>query len=1063
MTLAIKNGRVEIGSFRGNSLRIDAIDARISLAQPKVSLACSSTLWQWLDLEWSADRKTARGKGNARLIGLRPEKLTALATPNITAGLGAGWTHLEMTFETERMAIKTAAFRAADPGPTIFRGRNHLVTRGLQLNGNLQRTPDHTVIQLEHLHLDFPQFTVAGRITLNHDPHEGENPISLVLEGRDIDAASVRSGALLLAGDMDSVKEVFDIVKGGRVTRISMSTAGEHIEDLAAMDRLRIEGVMQNGKIYVPGVRLDLDQVQGEALIARGLLTGRNLSARCGNTLGRDGRLKLGLTHEADDFHLDIAVHADLAQLPPVLHRLLKNPFVHGELGLIDRVEGRANGRLILGESLDAIETRVAVSDFSLTTAYQRLPQALLLQGRGLFIDADGIRVDTLNGTMGQTRFEGLCARINWKAPFDLSADLMAGEILWDDIWPWFISHESWARRLHNIGMLGGRTAIGHLKLDGPLLQPAKWRLEAGGDFHQMRAQTAFFPTPLHVSSGGFDTAINRSGRTAALRNLRVATPDGSAQISGRLQGDPAGLSNADLTIEGRMGSGFLKWLQELMALPPRLAFKPPLSVNDGHLEWRRGGQTDFSGNVIITDGPTVSADIRYHRGRLFSRLQFEESARPALLQLDLDDDVYSFMFDGRLNLPTANKVFARMRFSEGYVQGHLQGRIPRKNPQNASISGTLAARDLVPPPAMALPLKINRLNLAAAGSRIDLKSADFSWEDNPFQLWGRVEFSDFGILVDMDLTAEDLEWQMIRRLAEHGTAPYAPQAGRKNWRLPTIGTIRLRSKTYAYEGMTWRPFIADLNFAGQSVYAVIHDAALCGIETRGSLTFSPTKFLMSINPSARDQQLDDALYCLLNKKDAISGSYDLKGALRSTDRGRLLSRTLKGRLNFNARKGRIYRFNLLANVFSLINITEIFAGVLPDIGTEGLPYDTMDLLVNIKRGTMTIEEAVIKGPSVEIAAQGDVDLVERQLNLRILVAPLKTVDRIVKLIPLIGDILGGTLLSIPVKVTGDMDDPSITYLNPADVGNGLVDMMKRAFQLPVKIIPWFGGRNGSG
>jgi len=89
----------------------------------------------------------------------------------------------------------------------------------------------------------------------------------------------------------------------------------------------------------------------------------------------------------------------------------------------------------------------------------------------------------------------------------------------------------------------------------------------------------------------------------------------------------------------------------------------------------------------------------------------------------------------------------------------------------------------------------------------------------------------------------------------------------------------------------------------------------------------------------------------------------------------------------------------------------------------------------------------------MEIACEGDIDLLDKELDLTYLLAPLKTVDLVVKKIPLVSDVLDGTLVSIPVKATGPWADPKITALSPSSVGLGLLGIMKRTVQLPFKII----------
>jgi hypothetical protein len=89
----------------------------------------------------------------------------------------------------------------------------------------------------------------------------------------------------------------------------------------------------------------------------------------------------------------------------------------------------------------------------------------------------------------------------------------------------------------------------------------------------------------------------------------------------------------------------------------------------------------------------------------------------------------------------------------------------------------------------------------------------------------------------------------------------------------------------------------------------------------------------------------------------------------------------------------------------------------------------------------------------MQLAGQGEINLTNNKINLTILVAPFKTVDYLISNIPVVGYILKGTLISIPLKVTGDISDPSIFVLPPSAVGEGVLGMLKRTLTLPVKII----------
>ncbi len=96
------------------------------------------------------------------------------------------------------------------------------------------------------------------------------------------------------------------------------------------------------------------------------------------------------------------------------------------------------------------------------------------------------------------------------------------------------------------------------------------------------------------------------------------------------------------------------------------------------------------------------------------------------------------------------------------------------------------------------------------------------------------------------------------------------------------------------------------------------------------------------------------------------------------------------------------------------------------------------------------------------IACEGEIDLVEKKMNLLILVAPFKTVDRIVEILPLIGKVLGGKLISIPFRAKGDLDDPNVFALPPTAVGSGILGILERTLKLPITIIqPVLSGIKG--
>jgi hypothetical protein len=191
----------------------------------------------------------------------------------------------------------------------------------------------------------------------------------------------------------------------------------------------------------------------------------------------------------------------------------------------------------------------------------------------------------------------------------------------------------------------------------------------------------------------------------------------------------------------------------------------------------------------------------------------------------------------------------------------------------------------------------------------------------------------------------------------------------------------------------------------------------------------------------------------LTAKDNLATGTYDLSGEIMAKAKPEGLSHALTGNLTFSAEKGRIYRFGLLAKLLAILNVTEIYRGHVPDLAGEGFAYHSMSASAKLQGGKFTMEECSIDGASMGIACTGDIDLIRKEMDLTILVAPFKTVDRIVDILPLIGNILGGNLISIPFRATGNLEDPYVYPLPPKAVGSGLLGMLERTLKLPLTII----------
>jgi hypothetical protein len=241
--------------------------------------------------------------------------------------------------------------------------------------------------------------------------------------------------------------------------------------------------------------------------------------------------------------------------------------------------------------------------------------------------------------------------------------------------------------------------------------------------------------------------------------------------------------------------------------------------------------------------------------------------------------------------------------------------------------------------------------------------------------------------------------------------------------------------------------------FAHDGINIQVTEANLCAIPTPATIIPSSKGQLLFTKLDARNLDLDPTLACLWDRKGAITGVFDLKGEIMAMLTRQNLTDSLEGRLDFVAHSGRVYHSIVLAKIFDLLNVTEIYRGQLPDLAHDGCAYDSIKAGTTLKNGKLLLEDAVFDGLCAKMVASGEIDLKTRKLDITLLVSPLKTVDSLVRNIPLVGTILGGSLVSIPVRVSGDLSSPTVIPLSPSAVGEGLASYMKRAFQLPFKLM----------
>jgi len=1053
----LENGRLELLEGDKTLFQFQQVNATIAPQGKSLQLnmTCTSNLWERLSVDGWVDLTGLGMRGQVIIDQFQPQPLAEYIVPFSEYRIGDSPGDLKIDFKMSETMAMHAEIESSIPHLILHRGTETVIAKDGTIKGSLHVDKGKTKVSLSELHLGSPQLNMTGELSWEQS-EKSDSPVHLALQGRDLDIASIREAALKLGKQYDTTGGIFNIVKGGNIPVITVEAKAHRFSDLWDSENLVITGRLEQGRVFVPGADLNLDKVVAEVKIEHGILNGENIEASHGDTHGRHGRLQLGLYEANDPFHLDIMVETGLKKLPPLLNRWIDDRSFRNQLALIDNLEGKAKGRLTLGDSTASLQAQVDVSDFDLQMRHRRIPYVVTVKGGQFFYDEDGIRVKDIESRMGKSFVSGLSGFLHWDKDPRFECRSGQSEISFGELLPWLASLERLRPYLSSDKQpLAGEVTVSALGFEGVWSKPETWRVDASGRVKQLRIHTDFLPVPMDVTGGKFQVVESANKHKLFIENSQVAMWDAVITVSGVLDDYLTGVKKGDLTFQGDMGSQSLQWAARHFHLSSEYYGLAALSISDARLIWEENDDTRFVGTLDVVKGPQVSLDVKHNPERLLIRkLLIQDSVSNASLYLDLTKRALNLNFDGHLAKQTVGSLLKKEQLLPGKIEGNFQVNILIDEPAKSTVQGTLVVEDFLLPWIEKPQVLLDSIYLQADGDDIELEMAHIKWGEQQLGLNGHIVILEKGWQVDADLAADTFHWEKAREALDGFTSTKDKDMANENpWRnLPVTGTIRFQCKKFTYGDFSWTPFRGEIALANKKVTVSMKEAVLCGISTPGTVDIFPHEIRLQLRPVSQDEDLAKALACIGYGKDIMTGTFDFEMEASAQGIKDHLARSLNGPIRFQAKNGRIYRYGLLGKIVAFLNVTEIFRGKLPDLTQEGFGYDSITVKGHIKKGRLWLEEFVLDGVSMEIVCEGTVDLLDKDLDLKVLVAPLKTVDSVVKKIPVMGKVLGGSLVSIPMKITGNLKDPKITYLDALAMGSGLFNVMKRVFEYPVKI-----------
>jgi hypothetical protein len=253
------------------------------------------------------------------------------------------------------------------------------------------------------------------------------------------------------------------------------------------------------------------------------------------------------------------------------------------------------------------------------------------------------------------------------------------------------------------------------------------------------------------------------------------------------------------------------------------------------------------------------------------------------------------------------------------------------------------------------------------------------------------------------------------------------------------------------------------------------HDATATIIPTRKRLSIHPLDFsvgegfcnaqvlvdfspglpaLLRISGHAEDVDALEVYRELLNQKNIVRGK--LRGDFYLTgDIGANYLPSSHGNFSIQIHDGVLHQFQFLSKVFSLLNVSQIFALQLPDMDQEGMPFDSLSANMQLDNGILRSKDLSIRSEAMNQSYVGELNLVNKEIDLEMAIHPLGTVDKVVSHIPIAGWLLTGedrALLTAHFSIKGKADDVSVTAMPLDTLSEPTIGLLKRTLGLPFKL-----------
>ncbi len=1037
-----------------------------------LNLNCLPPEAEFLSLKAKLNINKHNYSGNFKIINLKAHKIFLPYISRQTIMPIKAILNINGIFSGNSTKVFNAAIKGQLPCLVLKRQNNYLNISCGNIDLDIHKHNKILNIIVNKINLINPKMALAGKINIYKFSKYSINVI-----GKNIDLTTIRKQLITLWGKQKVVETICNIVRGGTAEIASFRFFGD-INDLKNINKLHINAKISNGQIYIPYGHLNLTNISGNLKIEDGILIAQNISAKLKDNYATKGTLLLGLHGDLNDlFHLELNLNSNLSQLKNILPRVIPNQQFNHELSLFSNITGRAIGSLYLGESLKHIKYRIIIKKAKASFIYKRLYWPIQINDINLFIDNYIIKWSNLNTMFGSEHIFNSSGSITlnpipWINIYQCNAFIKIDNILkYLKHYPLILS------KLHKIiTNITGNISIKDLKLNGPIKHPSNWLYTIDILSNSCKFSSPKLPGLLSIKKCNFILNNNK------LDILELVGKDNNTpiNINGYLMWENTTRLSGSLTISGILNRAITNWLKEKNWIPIDYFPSFPLNIKKLFIHWDYNNNVKLNGHFVkVIDSNNrinISLNLKTSKNKLeLNNLKIQNTKLSQLLSLSLiinrDTKSIKLTWDGCLDNRTLNSILLQNNLLHGQIKGSYFISYNKKL-NSYKFLGTLTGNKIIWKWGTSIPLYLEYLSISGNNSTVTINNLSIKFPDkNKLELAGMLSFLNSTIKLHLICSSNYLTSKTLELLNSSLTSDNNDNNANK---LKISGNLSFYINRYKYFSKDKKYFIFKeltgkvyfLNSKDIRIY--IEHTWLCNLAISGCIypkTYCCKSKICNLDINnhkklcylwirtikGRKNNFNDILTCLNIKQDMISGNLNINIKLLGNPKC-----WHKGTIHIWSTKGRIYKLAVLAKILSIINFTDLITEGVPKLNKKGFGYSKLDIKGKIINNKLKLQQAYVKGEGLNIFATGWINIKDWNADLTVLVSPFKTIDIVLKYIPIVGEIIGGknrTFITIPIGIKGPINNPKVKPLPISAIGKGLLGIVKRTLGLPVIVI----------